>query len=415
MLKKMTAMLLALTLCAGVLTGCGDKEKDKKEKTESKTETVTDAEDEVAGPAAVEEEEPLPVASLTVDGESIDTSNYVMCTIDGIDVTFDEFRFYYFYNLDSYKQNYGVTEESLRENDTAYKQFLDDVIRGLKQELVTDKLAAEYNIELDDEDQQIIDNNMQSAVSSYESQEAFEEDMQRAHLNEEIYNKLFVRAQTYNKVMDVLFANDGEFATKREDFLKLIQDPEEYAHEVHIMIPYYSQAELDDSTAEGYDDLTLSQKISAKTTAYAALDEEAQNAAKEKAKAVAEEALKRAKDGEDFFKLVEEYGWDIGLEEPDKGYYMERNNTGGYPEELLDATFSLKVGEVDQELVENSTYGYFIIKRIEPDMDYVNENIDSMISTRDQPAIQEKFNEIMDAMEVTYCDVWDKLTIDSIT
>ena len=416
MIKKFAALLLALSLCAGSLASCAGKDDGKDSKAENVTaEQDTTAAEDDAGPAGPVQEEVLPVASLTVDGKEIDTANYTMMTVDGIDISFDEFRFYYFYNLDSYKQNYGVTEDALRDNQVAYNSFLSEVVRAIKQELVTDKLAAEHGIVLDDEDQQVVDNNMQNAKANYDSEEEFQKDMQRAHLTEEIYKKMFVRAQTYNKVMSTLFANDGEFATSHDDFLKMIQDPEQYAHEVHIMIPFYSQAELDDSTAEGYDELTLSQKIGAKSAAYSALDDEAKETAKAKAKEVAEEALERAKNGEDFNKLVEEYGWDIGLEDPTKGYYMKKDNTGGYPEDLLDAAFSLKPGEVADTLVENDTFGYFIVKRIEPDMDYVNENIDSMIASNDQPAIQEKFTEIMDAMEVTYCDVWNKLTIDSIT
>ena len=415
MLKKITAMLMALTICAGVLTGCGDKKSDDKKSKENNSaasETTTDAEDQAAGPV---QEEVLPVASLTVDGKSIDTTNFTMMTIDDIDISFDEFRFYYFYDLENYKQNYGVTEDTLRENQPAYNLFLEDVISLIKQELITDKLAADYGLELDDEDYKVIENNMQDAKSKYESEDAFREDLQRAHISEEVYEKMFVRSQTYNKVMDTLFANDGEFATSHDDFLAMVQDPEVYAHEVHIMIPFYSQAELDDSSAEGYDDMSLSQKIGAKSDAYNALDDAGKEDAKTKAKEVAEEALKRANDGEDFNKLVEEYGWDIMLEDPKKGYYIKRDNTGGYPKDLLDEAFSLQPGEVSKELVENETYGYFIVKRLEPDMDYVNENIDAMITANDQPAIQAKFAEVADGMEVTLCDEWEKLTIDSIT
>ena len=414
MIKRITAALLALTLCIGALSSCGGKDKKKEASSAAATET-TSAEDDIAGPVKEETEAPLPVKSFTIDGNEIDTDNLVMLTIDGIDISFDEFRFYYFYSLDSYKQTYGVTEDVLRENPVAYNQFLEDVVMGLKQELVTDKLAVQYNVELDEEDQKIIENNKLEAKSKYESEQAYKDDMQRAHLTEDIYEKLFVRAQTYNKVMETLFSNGGEFATSQEDFMKMVTDPEQYAHEVHIMIPFYSQAELDESSAEGYDDMTLSQKIGAKSAAYDALDDDAKAAAAEKAKTVAEEALKRAQDGEDFFKLVEEYGWDIGLDDPKKGYYMKRDNTGGYPKDLLDAAFELKVGEVSPSLVENATYGYFIVKRLEPDMDYINENIDAMITANDRPAIEAKFSEIMDSMEVTYNDYWNKMTIDSIT
>ncbi|MBQ8965479.1 peptidylprolyl isomerase [Ruminococcus sp.] len=414
MIKKIAALLLALTLSAGVLSGCGDKKDkdDKKADNFSAASATTDDDDEIAAPVQAEV---LPEPSLTIDGEEVDTTDLTVLTIDGIDISFDEFRFYYFYSLESYKQTYGVTEDSLRDNQPAYNMFLEDVISRLKQELVTDKLAADYGIELDDEDRKVIENNMQNAKSDYESEEAFKEDMQKAHLSDEIYEKMFVRAQTYNKVMDTLFANDGELATSHDDFLAMVQDPEEYAHEVHIMVPFYAQVELDDSTAEGFDDMTLSQKISAKGAAYANLDEAAQEEAKAKAKEIAEEALKRALDGEDFNKLVEEYGWDIGLEDPKNGYYMRKDNTGGYPKDLLDAAFALQPGDISDELVENDTYGYFIVKRLEPDMDYINENIDAMIASNDQPAIQAKFAEVMDNMEVTYFDGWEKLTIDSIT
>ncbi|SFD27895.1 peptidylprolyl isomerase [Ruminococcus albus] len=411
MLKKMMAVLLAMAICTGSMAGCSNKKSDKKDKDKNSSETTTN-EDVAAGP---QQEEVLPVASLTVDGEAIDTTDYVMCNIGGIDITFDEFRFYYFQALSQYEQ-YGIDASALRENNETYQQFLEYVIDSIKNELVTDKLAAEHNIELDDEDQTVIDGNVKKSKESYDNEEEFEKELQRSHLTYDVLVKMFVRAQTYNKVMATLFEKGGEYATTEEDFLKLINDPKEYAHEVHIMIPFYAQVELDDSTAATYDDMTLSQKIGAKSSAYNALDADAKAVAAAKAKEVAEEALQRVKDGEDFSKLIEEYGWDIELDEdPNRGYYMRVDNTGGYPSSLLDETFSLEPGQASDKVVEDGTYGYFIVKRLEPDADYINENIDKMITTNDQPMIQEKFSETMESMAVTYCGVWDKLTYDSIT
>ena len=104
MIKKFAALLLALSLCAGSLASCAGKDDGKDSKAESVTaEQDTTAAEDDAGPAGPVQEEVLPVASLTVDGKEIDTANYTMMTVDGIDISFDEFRFYYFYNLDSYK------------------------------------------------------------------------------------------------------------------------------------------------------------------------------------------------------------------------------------------------------------------------------------------------------------------------
>ena len=420
MLKKITAMLLALTLCAGVMAGCAEK-KDEKSDGDS---VVTDAEDNAseadatatAGEDSAAEVKPIPEPSLTIDGNKIDTENYVMLSIDGFDISFDEFRFYYFYTLSSYEQSYGMTADAIKADPQAFENLKKDIVDTIKGELVTDKLARDNKIELDDDDNEIIQNNMLNAMANYKSEQEFKDELKRAYLTEDLYRNMFTRAQRYNKVMDTLFANDGIYATKHEDFLKMVEDPEQFAHEVHIMVPYYSQIELDDSEAEGYDDKTLSQKISIKSTKYSAMTEAEQTEAKNKAKAAAEEALQKAKDGEDFYALVEEYGWDIGLEsDPKKGYYMKKDNIGGYPQELLDAAFSIKEDQVADELVENTTYGYFIVKRLPVDMDFINENIDNMISSNDQPAIQEKMQEIQDGMEITYGADWDKLTIDSIT
>lgn len=421
MIKKITAMLLALTLCAGVMAGCADKKNDEKGANDS---TVTDAEDTTGaadatasdGETSAAEVKPTPEPSLTVDGNKIDTTDYVMLSIDGFDISFDEFRFYYYYMLSSYEQNYGITAETMKTDTEAFGRFKEDIVNTIKNELVTDKLARDNNIELDEEDNEIIQSNMLNAMANYKSENEFKDELKRAYLTEDLYRNMFTRAQRYNKVMDVLFANDGIYATKHEDFLKMVEDPEQFAHEVHIMVPYYSQVELDDSEAEGYDDKTLSQKISVKSTKYSTMTEAEQNEQKAKAKAVAEEALKKAKDGEDFLELVNEYGWDIGLEQdPSKGYYMKRDNAGGYPQELLDAAFALEEDQVADELTENTTYGYFIVKRLPVDMDFINENIDEMIKSNDQPAIQQKLQEVSEGMEITYGADWDKLTIDSIT
>lgn len=410
MIKKMTALLLALAICTSAMAGCSNK-KDKDKKSANDADT-TAAEDEAAGPA---KEEVLPEPSLTIDGEKIDTTDYVMCNIAGIDVTFDEFRFYYFTNLAQYKQ-FGIDENDLKNNPETYQKFLDYVISAIKNELVTDKLAADNEIVLDEEDQQVIEGNVNKCKADYGNEEEFQKELKRSYLTYDVLQKMFVRAQTYNKVMDTLFKNGGKYATTEEDFLKLVQDPEQYAHEVHIMIPFYSQVDLDDSTAATFDDMTLSQKVNAKNSAYNALDADAKTAANEKAKAVAEEVLKLAQDGEDFTKLVEEYNWDSGMEEdPKRGYYMKRDNTGDFPKELLEEAFSLKPGQISDKVVENPTYGYFIIKRLEPDMNYIKENIDSLIAANDNPAIQAKFSEVLESMNVTYCGVWDKLTFDSIT
>lgn len=412
MIKKFSAILLALTLAVSAFTGCS---KDK-ESSSSKADSSVSSSDssEITGPTA-DEASTTPEPSLTIDGEKIDTADYVMCTIDGFDIKFDQFRYYYYYTLTTLSQTYGTTLEDIKNTENGFDTFMDNILTAIKQDLVSDKLAKENDIALDDEDKKVVDEQIESAKSNYESEEDYQKALKDSYLTEDLYRSMLERAQLYSKVYSTLFSNDGKYATKKEDFKKIIQDSDEFCHEIHVMIPYYSQVELDDSSAEGYDDMTLSQKSAVKSAAYEALDDNGKEEAKNAAKSVAEDVLEKAQGGEDFKKLIEEYGWDIGLEDPSTGYYIEKDSIGGYPDELIEEGFKLKVDGVSDKLVENSTYGYFIVKRLAPDMDYVEENINEMIASYDQPAISKIYEEQMDSMSVTYCDDWDKLDIDSIT
>ncbi|MCP3980055.1 MAG: hypothetical protein GY716_12185 [bacterium] len=92
---------------------------------------------------------------------------------------------------------------------------------------------------------------------------------------------------------------------------------------------------------------------------------------KAQARALAEELLQRAQDGEDFMKLIEEYTDDRGatytLTNTDaalKANSFERRKMAVY---FGDVSFSLEVGEVGLAKYHagNSPYGWHVIKRIE--------------------------------------------------
>ncbi len=81
--------------------------------------------------------------------------------------------------------------------------------------------------------------------------------------------------------------------------------------------------------------------------------------AKAEAKKEAEEVLSKAKNGEDFDKLVEQYNDDPGATA--EGYTFA--NDGTMVQEFADASFALEIGGIS-DIVE-TPYGYHIIKRME--------------------------------------------------
>lgn len=405
MLKKCSAMILALTLAVSVFASCAEKN-ESSSKTENSS-SLSEIDSSVDSTAEV------PVASLTVDGEKVDTENLIVCTIDGIDVDFDTFRYYYFYTINLYTKNYGATLDVISQTEGGFELLMNDVITQLKQEYVTLHLCKENDIELDEEDNKFVEETIASAKKNYKTEEEYQEALKSSYLTDDLYKRMVELSRLYEKVESTLFTNGGKYATTKEEFRKIVKDTDKYARVRQILIPYQCKAEItDEDTKKNYDDMTLSEKMTAKKSAFSDLSEEEQKASKEEAKKLAEEVLDKAKSGEDFDKLIKEYGWDPGMETYEQGYYMNRNSN--FVDEFKNAGFKLKENEIS-DLVESTEYGWFIIKRLPVDMDYVEKNIDSLIVEYDSPAVSKLYSEIMEKMEVSYNDIYEKLTPQSIT
>lgn len=114
--------------------------------------------------------------------------------------------------------------------------------------------------------------------------------------------------------------------------------------------------------------------------------------AKAAAKKEAEEVLAKAKNGEDFDKLIEQYNDDPGATA--EGYTFA--NDGTMVQEFADASFALEVGGIS-DIVE-TTYGYHIIKRLEraitPD-DYI-EMLKKNADVRVKKSVYNKINITID-------------------
>ncbi len=413
----MIAVLAALTLSAAMLTSCGSTDSSSDAASIVDSAAAESSADSESGSASgsgsgseadASSQEEIPEPSLTIDGEKIDTTDIVMCTVDGEEIGFDMFRYYYFYVM----KGMGITEEMLAEEEL-FKSFMDAVELQFKRDYTTIHLAKENGIVLDDEHKKNIDDKIAQIKSGYDDEAAYETDLKRSYLTEAVYRRMLEIAELYSMVEETLLTNDGKYATSKEDFKKIVQDNNEYSRVIHILVPYYSQAEItDEETNSSYEGMSLAEKSSAKQTAYNALSEEDQEKVKAEAKKVADEVLKKAKDGEDFSKLITEYGWDPGMEASPDGYYINKEST--FVEEFKNEAFRLKENEIS-DLIENTSFGWFIIKRLPVDMDYVEKNIKNMILEYDTPKINEMFNELVENMEFKGSEYFEKLKADSIT
>lgn len=426
MIKKISAMLIALTMSVCVFTGCANSsssDADSSSQTESSAiddqssgdQSGDESDASGSGDSSQVSEITAQDPSLTLDGKKIDIDNFVMCTIDGSDIDFMTFRYFYFYTVTQFQMNYGADLDVIKNTPGGFEDLLNETIENIKNNRsIVDKLTKENGITLTDDDKKKVQEDFEDTKKQFDSEEEFKVQLKNAYLTEELYKTNLEYAQLAEKINSTLFTNDGKYATKRADFKNIVKDTTKYASEMHIMIPFYTGAELDEETQKQFASMTLENKLTAKQQAYASLDEAGKQKAKENAKAQAEEALKKALAGEDFSTLMTQYGYDTALATNEKGYYFSKDTTS-FPTEIVEKTFTLKENEIASDVLEHELYGYFVVKRMPVDETYVDSNIDALIGDYDTALINKLITEINNDMQVKYCEGWSKLTADSIT
>lgn len=126
--------------------------------------------------------------------------------------------------------------------------------------------------------------------------------------------------------------------------------------------------------------------------------------------AIAQTVYDKAVAGENFDALVKEYGKDNTMAayiEP--GYYYAVSSK---VEEFENAVESIGSGEI-APILDLKT-GFFVIKRLNIDLEYVEENLYRFTNMYLAKAFNNMVLDIQKDMEVSYGEIWNSLTIDSI-
>ena len=83
------------------------------------------------------------------------------------------------------------------------------------------------------------------------------------------------------------------------------------------------------------------------------------------------ELYERLQNGADFYELKHKYTEDTDNADDDTGYYISK---GDKSQQFSDASFALEVGQMSG--VVEAPYGYHIILRLEPDEEFIGNNLD---------------------------------------
>ncbi len=224
--------------------------------------------------------------------------------------------------------------------------------------ILMEKKAVEYKIELNDEDKASIKENYENNGGKA----ALEESLKAMGVSLTTYDRIYKAGIIQNKLMDLLFGLESENPIDKSTLAK---DYDEYRRVKHILFMTNDLKDKKDSSGKVTE--TVAQQ-------------------KEAIKKTYEEALAKAKAGENFEELIKKYSDDSM--DPETGYIFKK---GDMVEAFEKASWDLAVGEVTSC---ESEYGWHIIKAY--DKNEKEEFITDTLSDKVNEYMTEKYTEVED-------------------
>ena len=298
--------------------------------------------------------------ALGISTDPLDGKHAVM-TLGSYEVSRDE---YLYYMLSGYEQIEAYYPGVLASNTEMFDMLKESIESSLKQSAAVECWAKDLGVELDESEIAEVDDYIASVRASYTNDEEYEAALSAAHLTEDLYRQLLLEQDLSSKVSQAAL-DDAEFSEVSDD------DVREYAEENEI--------------------------IGAKHILLLTSGDEENDA---KVLARAQDLLDRINAGEDFDTLMNENTEDPGIESYPDGYTFGPDSM---VDEFDSAARALEIGEVS-EIVQTS-YGYHIIKRIEPDYDSLKS---SVVSDR----ITTTLEDYAEKLKVKYARGYDEITLE---
>ena len=297
--KYRIVFCVTLLVCALFLTSCGQKQEEK---------TVSD--------------------NSSAQSAGISSNAAEIAKINGEILTSSEFQ-YYIYNtamMKAYTLDSGFAgdfssidwDQKTDTGKTLAEDVKEEALENAIAEILTTQKGKENGVEISAEEQTQYD----QAVDSFIEQSGEEQFVLTANAmaisSAEDYKKLYSRMMLVQKVQDDIQKNPDKYITDKETLKKYKSDKKVTVQ--HVLIMNDSQKQADP-------------------------------------KAAINEVLERARAGEDFYQLMQEFNEDTG--ETEAGYTF---GPGEMVKEFEDAAFALDYDQISD--VVESEYGYHVIKRL---------------------------------------------------
>lgn len=308
----------------------------------------------------------LTMVSCTKVG-AFDINKQTVMTVDGKKVTYDEYKFFYYYA--AVTLGLETTDWTKEENLAKLKAEAEYEIRS---KYAIKKLCDDYEIKLTRDDKKYINELMQSYIDIQEGKTAYREWL----LDNRMTGTLF---RDNTEVMEIY---DGYLyevlSTGIHDIIKV--DKATVTQDVRDNFYHYTQVLI--KLEEG--ELT------------------------DVKRAEIEAALAEIKSGADFYEVADEYSsWKVDAK---KGEYIPPNGYT-YPE-VEEALEKLEIGEMS-EIIE-SDVGYHILMRLDVDEEYINSNYDLFVTDSCVSRYRKYLDKVAEELTLEYTDYGKTLTFEAL-
>lgn len=344
--------------------------------------------------------------------------NDVLMTIDGTEVTYDKYR-YYFLSLkssfdggdESFWNGAATTEGTAADGSTVAAKSAEEVAKErlgyitsyvenyLKSDATLYKMVEQNGVAFTAEDEAEVRATVEEYKTMTGSDEKWQEYLDSTYCTEDVLYEMLKGSYLEQKLVKELY---GDRFKEKE--LK------DYVHVQHILLLTNDATYEKKEIPEGATD---EEKAAIEAENAAAL-EKATEDLKASQHELAEQILERARDGEDFEALIKEYNQDPGMAADADGHYPGYHFTYNEMVEAFEKTsFAMEEGEIS-DIVE-TPYGYHIIKKLPIDMDYIDANLMNYLSKSAYVTeYSEMGDEIYKSLEITPTDLYQYISIANI-
>lgn len=202
MKTKIIPLVLAASMCCGLLAGCQSSEL-RSFSADQKSESAQTA----AGTGTKD---------YTACYNAYDPDT-VMLTVDGIDVTWGELFYWYVYDVSNMEQYYGAVTDwkaksAADSSKTNEEYVMETALDTIKHYCAVESKAKEQGVTLTDADKATLESNWKQNVQNYGSgdEATFVAYLKKAYLTKDMYDHINEVNLLYNRMLETMYGANGE-------------------------------------------------------------------------------------------------------------------------------------------------------------------------------------------------------------